>query len=138
MMARLILKFAVPLALRQAFLFSRRARWAPSSIPFIVTLYNAAGPGQAISAEQLAAIEGLTGTKKLQVVISLSCTMCPELVMAAGRLAVENSGIEVDVFDINLFPGLREQHAIMSVPCIIYDGRVSFGKKNIDELLKPD
>ncbi|CAK7000950.1 FAD-dependent oxidoreductase [Phascolarctobacterium sp.] len=103
---------------------------------FIVTLYNAAGPGQAISAEQLAAIEGLTGTKKLQVVISLSCTMCPELVMAAGRLAVENSGIEVDVFDINLFPGLREQHAIMSVPCIIYDGRVSFGKKNIDELLK--
>lgn len=56
--------------------------------------------------------------------------------MAAGRLAVENSGIEVDVFDINLFPGLREQHAIMSVPCIIYDGRVSFGKKNIDELLK--
>lgn len=103
---------------------------------FIVTLYNAAGPGQVISAEQLAAIRGLAGTKKLQVVISLSCTMCPELVMAAGRLAVENSGVEVDVFDINLFPGLREQHAIMSVPCIIYGGRVSFGKKNIDELLK--
>lgn len=103
---------------------------------FIVTLYNAAGPGQALSSEQLAAIRQLPGEKKLQVVISLSCTMCPELVMAAGRLAIENSGIDVDVFDINLFPELREQYKIMSVPCIIYDGRVSFGKKNIDELLQ--
>lgn len=103
---------------------------------FIVTLYNAAGPGQVISDEQLAAVKALPGGKKLQVVISLSCTMCPELVMAAGRLALENSGIEADVFDINLFPELREQYKIMSVPCLIYDDKVSFGKKNIDELLQ--
>lgn len=103
---------------------------------FIVTLYNAAGPGQAISTEQLAAVKALPAGKKLQVVISLSCTMCPELVMAAGRLAVENSGVEVDVFDINLFPKLREQYKIMSVPCLIYGDKVSFGKKNIDELLQ--
>lgn len=103
---------------------------------FIVTLYNAAGPGQAIGEEQLAAVRALRGNKKLQVVISLSCTMCPELVMAAGRLAVENAGIETDVFDINLFPELREQYKIMSVPCLIYNDKVSFGKKNIDELLQ--
>lgn len=103
---------------------------------FIVTLYNAAGPGQAIGEEQLAAVRALRGNKKLQVVISLSCTMCPELVMAAGRLAVENDGIETDVFDINLFPELREQYKIMSVPCLIYNDKVSFGKKNIDELLQ--
>ena len=103
---------------------------------FIVTLYNAAGPGQAISEEQLAAVKALSGSKKLQVVISLSCTMCPELVMAAGRLAVENDGIEIDVFDINLFPELREQYKIMSVPCLIYNDKISFGKKNIDELLQ--
>lgn len=103
---------------------------------FIVTLYNAAGPGQAIGEEQLAAVKALRGNKKLQVVISLSCTMCPELVMAAGRLAVENDGIETDVFDINLFPELREQYKIMSVPCLIYNDKVSFGKKNIDELLQ--
>jgi len=103
---------------------------------FIVTLYNAAGPGQAIGEEQLAAVKALRGNKKLQVVISLSCTMCPELVMAAGRLAVENAGIETDVFDINLFPELREQYKIMSVPCLIYNDKVSFGKKNIDELLQ--
>ena len=62
--------------------------------------------------------------------------MCPELVMAAGRLAVENGGVEVDVFDINLFPELRERYKIMSVPCLIYDEKVSFGKKNLDELLQ--
>ena len=101
-----------------------------------MTLYNAAGPGQAISEEQLASVRTLSGGKRLQVVISLSCTMCPELVMAAGRLAVENGGIEVDVFDINLFPELRERYKIMSVPCLIYDEKVSFGKKNLDELLQ--
>ena len=31
---------------------------------FIVTLYNAAGPGQAISEEQLAAVKALSGSKK--------------------------------------------------------------------------
>ena len=56
--------------------------------------------------------------------------------MAAGRLAVENDGIETDVFDINLFPELREQYKIMSVPCLIYNDKISFGKKNIDELLQ--
>ena len=83
----------------------------------------------------MAAVKALSGRKKLQVVISLSCTMCPELVMAAGRLAVENDGIEIDVFDINLFPELREQYK-MSVPCLIYNDKISFGKKNIDELLQ--
>ncbi len=103
---------------------------------FIVTLYNAAGPGQAIDAKLLKSVQALAGSKKIQVIISLSCTMCPELVMAAGRLAVENPNIEVDIFDINLFPTLREKYNIMSVPCLIYDDKVSFGKKNIDELFQ--
>ena len=40
------------------------------------------------------------------------------------------------MFDINLFPELRERYKIMSVPCLIYDEKVSFGKKNLDELLQ--
>lgn len=103
---------------------------------FVVTLYNAAGPGQAIDEEELAKIKSLTGKKKLQIVISLSCTMCPDLVMVAGRLGLENPEVEVDIFDINLFANLREKYSIMSVPCTIYDGKVYFGKKNIAELLE--
>ena len=105
---------------------------------FILGLYNAAGPGQALDKENLAAIHSIQRTVDLQILVSLSCTMCPELVTAAQRIAVENPNITAQVFDLNHFPDLREQYQVMSVPClVINDGeQVSFGKKNVRQLLE--
>ena len=62
--------------------------------------------------------------------------MCPDLVTAAQRMASLNENIEAEVYDLNLFPKLREKYKVMSVPClVINDEKVSFGKKNINELL---
>ena len=71
------------------------------------------------------------------MLVSLNCTMCPELVTAAQRIAAENKNITAEVFDINHFPELRETYNVMSVPCLILnDGEtVTFGKKNIRQLL---
>ena len=104
---------------------------------FVLGLYNAAGPGQPLDADVAAAIDGL-GKVKLQVLVSLSCTMCPELVTAAQRIAAENSKISAQVYDINHFPDLRERYNVMSVPCLVLDDgkKVSFGKKNIRQLLE--
>ena len=105
---------------------------------FILGLYNAAGPGQALDKENLAAIHSIQRTVDLQILVSLSCTMCPELVTAAQRIAVENPNITAQVFGLNHFPDLREQYQVMSVPClVINDGeQVSFGKKNFRQLLE--
>ena len=75
---------------------------------------------------------------KLEILVSLSCTMCPELVTAAQRIAAENPHITAQVYDLNHFPDLRERYQVMSVPClVINDGaQVSFGKKNIRQLLE--
>jgi thioredoxin reductase (NADPH) len=62
--------------------------------------------------------------------------MCPELVMAAQKLAVENPLISAAVYDINHFPELRERYKVMSVPCLIAGDTVSFGKKGVSELLE--
>ena len=73
----------------------------------------------------------------MKVLVSLSCTMCPELVTAAQRIAAENDGISAEVYDINHFPHLRERYNVMSVPClVINDETITFGKKNIRQLLE--
>ena len=105
---------------------------------FVLGLYNAAGPGQALDEDTRAAIQSIQKPIKLEILVSLSCTMCPELVTAAQRIAAENPHITAQVYDLNHFPDLREKYQVMSVPCLIVnDGeQVSFGKKNIRQLLE--
>lgn len=104
---------------------------------FILGLYNAAGPGQVLDNAAAAAITALTGPIDMKILVSLSCTMCPELVTAAQRIAAAHPQVTAQVYDINHFPALREQYKVMSVPClIINDSQVSFGKKNINQLLE--
>jgi len=102
---------------------------------FVLGIYNAAGPGQSLDADVKTAI-GHIGKKDLKVLVSLSCTMCPELVTAAQRIAAANERVTASVYDISHFPALREKYNVMSVPCLIVnDGeQVSFGKKNIRQL----
>ena len=102
---------------------------------FVLGLYNAAGPGQALDEETRQAIEGLPAMD-LQVLVSLSCTMCPELVTAAQRLAAAHPGITAQVYDLNHFPGLRDRYQVMSVPCLVAGEKVTFGKKNLGQLLE--
>ena len=103
---------------------------------FILGLYNAAGPGQAIDADVKEVIATL-GKKNMKILVSLSCTMCPELVIAAQRIGAENPDIRAEVYDINHFPALREKYNVMSVPCLVIDDGavVTFGKKNIRQIV---
>ena len=104
---------------------------------FVLGLYNAAGPGQPLEADLRSEIAQL-GKKDMKVLVSLSCTMCPELVTAAQRIAAENENITAQVYDLTHFPALRERYNVMSVPClVINDGeKITFGKKNIRQLLE--
>ena len=103
---------------------------------FVLGLYNAAGPGQALDTDIRETI-GKLGRKDLKVLVSLSCTMCPELVTAAQRIAAESPNVTAEVYDLNHFPELRNKYKVMSVPCLVVnDGQhISFGKKNIRQLV---
>lgn len=104
---------------------------------FVIALYNAAGPGQPVDEATLAKIKNLNKKLNLKILVSLSCTMCPELVMAAQRIAAENANITAEVYDINHFAELKTRYNIMSVPCmVINDNDVVFGKKTIAELVE--
>ena len=106
---------------------------------FVLGLYNAAGPGQPIADADRQCIADIMRPVSLRVLVGLSCTMCPDVVVACQRMAADNPLVTANVYDVNRFPALRERYDVMSVPClVIHDGtgeRVSFGKKGLSEIL---
>ena len=103
---------------------------------FVLGLYNASGPGQELDTQIVSDIQSIKAPVNIKVLVSLSCTMCPEVVTAAQRIAAANSNISAEVYDLNHFAEIKEQYQVMSVPClVINDTKVSFGKKNIRQVL---
>ena len=73
----------------------------------------------------------------MKLLVTLSCTMCPDLVVAAQHIAAENPHITAHVYDIRHFENLKERYNVMSVPClVINDDKISFGKKNMEQILQ--
>ena len=104
---------------------------------FVLGIYNASGKGQQISDEAKAKIEAISRPVNMTVMVSLSCTMCPDLVVAAEKIASMNDNVKVDVYDLAHFPEMKDKYNVMSVPAyIINDGPVQFGKKNVEQLLE--
>ena len=105
---------------------------------FVLGLYNTAGPGQPLDEKTLSDVREISGTVNMKILVSLSCTMCPELVTAAQRIAAENPFVTAEVYDLNHFPALKDRYQVMSVPClVINDGKkVVFGKKNVGQVVE--
>lgn len=106
---------------------------------FILAIYNLAGPGQALNEDLLNEIKSLSLDKKtnIKVAVSLSCHVCPEVVTAAQRIAIENPNIETEMLDLSNFKDIKDKHKIMSVPAlIINDSKVYFGGKKLEDIVQ--
>ena len=103
---------------------------------FVLGLYNASGPGQKIDEAAINEIIALDKPIDMKILVALTCTMCPELVTAAQRIAVENKNIRAEVYDINHFAALKDKYNVMSVPCLVANDLVTFGRKNVQQLLE--
>lgn len=104
---------------------------------FVLGLYNAASPGQALDEITRQQITAITSETNMKVLVTLSCTMCPDLVVAAQRIAAENPNVTAQVYDVRHFENLKDQYNVMSVPClVINEEKVLFGKRNIQQILE--
>ena len=104
---------------------------------FVLGLYNAAGPGQALDDSTRQQIAAITKKTDMKILVTLSCTMCPDLVVAAQRIAAENPNVIAHVYDIRHFEDLKNQYKVMSVPClVINNNQVFFGKKSIHQIIE--
>lgn len=103
---------------------------------FVLGLYNASGPGQSLDEETTKRIQSLKEIN-IKILVTLTCTMCPELVIAAQHIAALNPSVTAEIYDAHHFEKLRNKYQVMSVPCmVINEKQVTFGKKNIQQLLE--
>lgn len=103
---------------------------------FILGLYNASGPGQTVDEDLIKRIKNINQPLNIKIMVSLSCTMCPDTVIASQKIASMNTNVRTDVYDINHFPDMRDKYQVMSVPCfVINDGKPQFGKRNLNQML---
>ena len=108
---------------------------------FVLGLYNAAGPGQPLDDDLIERAKSIASPLDIMILVSLTCTMCPETVLASQRIASLNPAVRAEAYDVAHFPELRDHYGAMSVPCIVItraDGtqRVEFGKKSIPQMLE--
>ena len=104
---------------------------------FVLGLYNAAGPGQAVDPDVEEKIAKIAEPTHIKIMVSLACTMCPELVTSAQRIAAANDHVTVEVYDLNHYPAMKDAYKVMSVPCmVVNDDKVTFGKKNVKQILE--
>ena len=108
---------------------------------FVLGLYNVAGPGQPLGDDLIERAKSIASPLDIMILVSLTCTMCPETVLASQRIASLNPAVRAEAYDVAHFPELRDQYGAMSVPCIVItraDGtqRVEFGKKSIPQMLE--
>ncbi|OOB79897.1 MAG: thioredoxin reductase [Epulopiscium sp. Nuni2H_MBin001] len=104
---------------------------------FILTIYNLASTGQAISDSDIAAIKAINKPANIKVIVSLACHLCPDVVVAAERMAILNPNIETEMMDIALFEETKKKFNIMSVPAIVInDSKLAFGAKKLSEIIE--
>ena len=103
---------------------------------FVMGIYNSIGRGQTIDTETMKRIKEINKPTDIKVLVTLSCTMCPDTVVAAQQIAANNEMVTAEIYDIRHFEKIRSKYNVMSVPCIlINESTVSFGKKNISQML---
>lgn len=107
---------------------------------FVLGLYNAAGPGQPLGDDLIERAKSIASPLNIMILVSLTCTMCPETVLASQRLASLNPAVRAEAYDVSHFPELKDQYGAMSVPCIVInrggEQTVEFGKKSIPQMLE--
>ena len=102
----------------------------------VLAVYNVGSTGQPLEAETIEKIEKLP-KKKIQVFVSLTCHYCPDVVAACQRIASVNHNVEAEMIDISVFPDLKVDKKIMSVPAMIIDDKETvFGSKTMDEIIE--
>lgn len=107
---------------------------------FVVTMYKVFGEKVELNDELITRIKSLKGKITADIVISLTCTKCPDLIMEFAKVLKEatnnNIDISLNIYDIAFAEEKREKYSILSVPCIIInDDIVDFGKKDASEIV---
>lgn len=102
---------------------------------FMLGVYYMSKPKLDIKEDLYNRIKNIDRKLDIKVNVSLSCINCPSVVSNLYLISSINQNIKTQVIDINIFKEDLEKYNIKSVPAMIINEKVFFGKKNISELI---
>lgn len=76
-------------------------------------------------------VKNIQSPLKFEVIVSLSCHNCPDVVQALNQFAILNTHIETEMLDGGLYPELIEERNIQGVPTVFLNGEL-FANGKID------
>ncbi|MBU2490759.1 MAG: FAD-dependent oxidoreductase [Proteobacteria bacterium] len=89
-----------------------------------VTLVSSGDPGLDTDAARLISL--VNRPVRLEVMVTLTCPYCPEMVQTAHRIALANPNITADMVESSEFPRLVERYGVHGVPRMVINGVPSF------------
>ena len=102
----------------------------------VLALLWAGGHPPKVSDEVLAQIRALPGTHDFEMVFSLTCHNCPDVVQALTLIALENPNYSTTLIDGGTFTAEVEARGVMAVPATFLDGQMwGSGKMTLEEIL---
>ena len=105
---------------------------------FLNGLVHASVPGKGLDEATVSRIRAIDHPVKIQVLVTLMCGICPELVTTVQRIAGLNPNISAEVYDLMKNMSYQRKYSVMSTPClVINDGEsVTFGNRTTEEILE--
>lgn len=93
---------------------------------FLGTMLELAGGREPLPAGYMERVAKIQKDIWIQVFVSLSCPACPNAVMTAHRIAMENARVKADMVDSQVFPHLAIRYGVSSVPKIVINDKLEF------------
>ncbi|KFI65992.1 hypothetical protein [Bifidobacterium cuniculi] len=87
--------------------------------PFVMGLFNAAGPGQPLSEEETKRIEAIHDPVDLMLLVSLDGDECARAAHAAQRLAAANTNVRAELYDATIYPHIAGEYGVDATPGIV-------------------
>lgn len=103
---------------------------------FILAILSLFGLGNKLTEEQKEKVSSIKDKKYIEVFITLSCTLCPEVVQGLNLIALNNENIVSNMIDGNCYIQEMTKKKISVSPTIYVNGEfVTSGKQSIDNLI---
>ncbi|QDH15250.1 alkyl hydroperoxide reductase subunit F [Oecophyllibacter saccharovorans] len=102
----------------------------------VLALLQVGGHPPKIPEPQLEQIRNLKGDHAFQIIFSMTCNNCPDVVQAFNAISVINPDIQVMSIDGAQFPELVKKYDVRSVPQVFQNGKLfSVGRIDLSDIL---
>lgn len=103
---------------------------------FILAILSMFGLGKKLSDEQKAKLENIKEFKKVEVFVTLSCSLCPEVVQGLNLIALNCENVSSNMIDGSFYIDEMNEKKITVSPTIYVNGTfVESGAQTLDKLI---